>query len=134
MPNLNRSIKSRDEVELFLTDLKSILTADNCELDILLKKKSEEPLDPFTTENTLIDLGYDSGDVKNELLFLTSSDYIETIEDSEDLNRPPFWVFAKNINCKGIYIKVKIRNKLTKKVFCISFHYARFPFTNLPYA
>jgi hypothetical protein len=131
--NPNNFVAPLSDVNRFLFDLKHILTADNYELDILLRKKNENPLDPFTTENTLQDLAYDISDVRNDLLSLTEKDYIETILDDKDTNKPPFWVFGKFIKTNDVYIKIKIRNKLTNKVFCVSFHYARHPLKNMPY-
>lgn len=61
----------------------------------ITQKKEEDSLDPFTTENTLLDLDYDKEDVRNQLLSLTEKEYIETIHDDKDSNQPPFWVFGK---------------------------------------
>jgi len=102
-------------------------------LDILLKKKDEDDSDPYTTANTMLDLDYDTDDVKNEILSLNEKEYMETIKDDRDATRPPFWVFSKTIKKKDVYIKVKIRDKRKNKVFCVSFHYARFPVKNKPY-
>ena len=56
----------REEVEKFLEILKNILNNKNFnigkDLDILLKKKNEDPLDPYTTMNTLNELDYERGD------------------------------------------------------------------------
>ena len=131
--NPNSFIAAPNEVNLFLSDIKHILSSDQCELDILPRKKGENPLDPYTTENTLQDLGYDTDDVKNELLLLTEKDYIETILDNKDSNKPPFWAFGKIVKNKDVYIKVKIRNKITNKLFCVSFHYPRYPLKSGPY-
>lgn len=131
--NPNSYIAPLNDVNSFLTDLKQILISTQYELDILPRKKNEDPEDPLTTENTMLDLDYDSEDVRNELLSLTTNDYIETIVDDKDNNRPPFWVFGKLVKDKDVYIKVKIRNKKTNKVFCVSFHYPRHPFKSRPY-
>lgn len=131
--NQNSIISPLPVVQIFLTELKTILISDKCELDILPKKKDEDSTDPFTTQNKMIDLGYDTDDVKRELLTLTEKEYIETIVDSKDSTKPPFFVFGKKITQKDVYIKVKIRDKSTNKVFCISFHYPRFPLKTGPY-
>ena len=61
---------SQEEVENFLLTLREILLNPNFnlnrDLDILLKKKTEDSLDPYTTENTLNKLNYDNEDVRNE--------------------------------------------------------------------
>jgi uncharacterized protein Smg (DUF494 family) len=99
----------------------------------LLKKKSESPIDPFTTENTILSLGFDRRDIRNQLLILTASNYLETFIDNMDSSSPPFYAFAINIKSKTVYIKVKIRNKTRQRIFCVSFHFARFPIRQFPY-
>lgn len=132
--NLNSYIEPLDIVNTYLTDLKHILTSEPHDLDILPRKKGEDPLDPCTAENTMLDLDYDTEDVKNELLSLTEKDYVETIVDDKGTGRPPFRVFGKLVKNKEVYIKAKIRNKTTNQVFCVSFHYPRHPFKQKPYS
>lgn len=67
------------------------------DLDILMKKKSESPIDPFTTENTLLELDFDKEDIWQHLLALDLSCYMETIIDDKDPTLPHFFAFAKNI-------------------------------------
>ena len=86
-----------------LLELKEVLNSPRCDLDILPKKKGEESHDPYTTENTLIDLEYDTHDVKAQLKNLTEHQYIETIKDNKNEDRPHFWVFGKEINLKEVY-------------------------------
>lgn len=132
-------ISSEEEVKTFLKDLKELLTDPRFDvsrdLDILLKKKNESPTDPYTTTNTLLALDFDKNDVLNQLLALEVSEYMETFIDDLDNSLPPFFAFAKVIKSRDVYIKVKIRDTQNNKVFCVSFHFARYPFpTNLPYA
>lgn len=135
----NKQISSREEIEAFLHDLIKILNApefdiDN-DLDVLLKKKSESPIDPYTTANTLLELGFDKTDIRHHLISLELSNYMETILDDKNPSFPPFHVFAKEIKNRDVYIKVKIRNRIEGKIFCVSFHFARFSFPQtLPYA
>lgn len=128
---------SQEDVEKFLLALKEILLNPNFninkDLDILLKKKTEDPLDPYTTQNTLNKLDYDNEDVKNELLNLRLENYIETLFDYKDNKSPNFYVFIRSIKNRDVYIKVKIRNIQKRKVFCISFHFARFKNEKFPY-
>ncbi len=137
MSNSNKIISTEEEVELFLRNLKDVLNNPDFDIerdiDILPKKRHEDPTDPFTTLNTLLDLDYDSHDVFNELLSLEVSHYLETFIDNKDNNLPPFFTFSKQINTKDVYIKVKIRDKKNHKVFCVSFHYVRYPINNKPY-
>lgn len=131
-------ISEQKEVCLFLNQLKSILKSPkfnlDTDLDILMKKKNEDPCDPFTTANTLAELAFDSRDVVCELLKIEICNYVATVTDNKNPSFPPFFVFLREINKKEVYIKVKIRDKLNNKVFCVSFHFARHPFTRpLPY-
>ena len=139
MPNQNSVTESREKVEQFLVELKSILSSPNfnpaSDLDILPKKKSEDMFDPYTTANTLLALGFNNEDVRNELLKIGVEDYAETLIDVIDATLPPFYVFYRDIQSREVYIKVKIRDSITGKVFCISFHFARYPAPNpLPYS
>lgn len=131
-------LDAKEIVTKFLLDLKQILTSSTFDiardLDILLKKKNEDPLDPYTTANTLAFLDFDKHDICRELLNLQVSHYVETIVDDKDPALPPFYVFTREIHHRDVYIKVKIRDRIHGKVFCVSFHFARFPFKRpLPY-
>ena len=133
-----KKISSEQEVIDFLKELKELLTDprfDNSkDLDIILKKKHESPIDPYTTGNTLLSLDFDKIDVTNQLLCLEISEYIETFIDDKDNDLPPFFAFAKSIKSRDVYIKAKIRDRQKCKVFCVSFHFARFPLReNSPY-
>ena len=132
-------VSSKEEVETFLKELKEVLMNPNFDvsrdLDILLKKKSEAATDPHTTENTLLALDFDKNDVAHQLMALDVSEYLETFIDDKDNSLPPFFAFAKSIQSRDVYIKVKIRDRQNCKVFCVSFHFARFPLpVKLPYA
>jgi hypothetical protein len=128
----NRVISSEEEVLRFLKDLKEVLSNPKFvitrDLDIMMKKKSESPIDPYTTANTLLELEFDSYDVYSQLLALDVREYLETIIDNLDPDLPPFFAFGKVIQKKDVYIKVKIRDRMKRKVFCVSFHFARYPF------
>lgn len=132
-------ISSLADVKAFLKELKELLVDPafniKTDLDILPKKSSEDPSDPYTTANTLLDLDFDSEDVMNQLLALDASEYLETFIDDINSSLPPFYTFARKIQSKDVYIKVKIRDRKKCKVFCVSFHYARYPFPQrLPYS
>ena len=129
---------SKEDVAEFLAELKEILTSTsfdvNTDLDILPKKASEDPLDPYTTVNTLAELAFDRYDVRDQLLSLEVPDYVETIIDSKNPALPSFRVFCREIQKRDVYIKVKIRDRAQGKIFCVSFHFARYPFAHpLPY-
>ena len=63
---------------------------------------------------------------------LTISDYSETLVDNEDEDPPLLFVFGKDINNRLVYIKLKIKGSDSKKVLCLSFHYAMHEMT-FPY-
>ena len=91
----NRVISSEEEVRIFLKDLKEVLSNPmfviTRDLDIMMKKKSESPIDPYTTANTLLELEFDSYDVYSQLLALDVREYLETIIDNLDPDLPPFF-------------------------------------------
>ena len=130
-------IEDKESVNQFLTDLKNILTDKkfniNTDLDILLRKSGEKFNDPYTTQNTLLELGYDKEDIKTELLSLRIGNYANTLIDKGDTNVPPFYVFYKEIQGRQVYVKIKIRNKNNLKIFCISFHFAKYVYDKFPY-
>ena len=131
-------ISSEEDVKTFLKELKQVLTDQrfdvSTDLDILMKKKHESPIEPYTTANTLLELDFDKNDVLNQLMALEISVYMETFIDDMDSSLPPFFAFAKSIQNRDVYIKAKIRDRKNCKVFCVSFHFARYPFSkNLPY-
>ncbi len=95
------------------------------DLDILLRKKNEVSTDPYTTVNTLLSLDFDRADVAHQLMSLETEDYMETIIDDKNQSLPPFYAFTRTISCRDVYIKVKIRDSIKRKVFCVLFHFAR---------
>ncbi|OLN32463.1 hypothetical protein [Desulfosporosinus metallidurans] len=135
----SKVVSSKCEVETFLKEIKEILVNPyfnvSRDLDILLKKRSETAIDPYTTGNTLLALDFDMADAVHQLMALELSEYLETFIDDKDNSLPPFFAFAKSIQSKDVYIKVKIRDRQKCKVFCVSFHFAKYPFpVKLPYA
>lgn len=136
--NRNSRIDSKEFVEQFLSELKAILESDTFvierDLDILPKKRNESAKDLYTTTNTMAALEFDANDVCEELKAITVEDYAETMLDDRNVTAPPFFVFYRNIQTRDVYIKVKIRDRATGKVFCVSFHFARYPKPSpLPY-
>ena len=129
------SIQSKEkDIMEFLNHLHQILQHENFDIDkdltlIRKKKKNEEQ---FSTPYTLLDLDYDMFDVVERLKELTIKEYSETLIDKDDLNPPMLFVFGKDIRCRQVYIKLKIKGVLTRHVLCGSFHYAkrkmRFPY------
>lgn len=134
----NTYIASRGAVDSFLISLREILTSSefNAEqdLDILLKKKHELMNDPFTTQNTLLALGFNAEDVSNQLAALRVHDYYCSVIDNKDPTSSVFHAFIICLDSQNVYIKVKIRDFSGHKVFCVSFHFARYSVGVLPYA
>lgn len=127
----------KEEVIKFLLELKKIMSNRdfdvNKDLDVILKKKNENSLDPYTTQNTLLKLDFDKNDIADTLKKLSVEEYIETGKDRKDISSPEFYIFGKEVQGNLIYIKIKIRDKINHKVFCVSFHFARYPISNFPY-
>lgn len=127
----------KEEVIKFLLELKKVMSNRdfdvNKDLDIILKKKNENSLDPYTTQNTLLKLDFDKNDIADTLKKLSVEEYIETGKDRKDISSPEFYIFGKEVQGNLIYIKIKIRDKINHKVFCVSFHFARYPISNFPY-
>ncbi|MGF6947861.1 hypothetical protein QF028_000354 [Neobacillus sp. B4I6] len=123
-----------DEVEMLIKKARDILNSDNYDLDIQRNRKGEDPLDPFSTKNTLLALKYDSDDVANEIMSLQLQDYCKTTIDTKRPESPEFWVFEKTIQNRSVYIKFKIRNEENKKIYCMSFHFPQWAITKKPYA
>lgn len=130
MANQNSIQDAQADIDHHLSQLRSALDSPNCEIDVLLKKKGETESSPYSTAFTLQQLGYDTEDIKNTLYKLTISDYIETIADTVKTGSR-FYVFGIEIEGKEIYIKEKLRAE--RNIFCISFHFAKFPLKNKPY-
>ena len=72
----------------------------------------------------MVDLEYDIEDVVERLRELTVGEYSETLVDKDDINPPLLFVFGKNINNKQVYVKLKIKGEINRRVLCVSFHYA----------
>lgn len=128
-------IKStKNQVSEFLDGLKESLNDEkfNIDTNFTLIRSKKEGKEEFSTQFTLLDLGYDVYDVIDRLKELTVEDYSETLLDRDNLNPPALFVFGKNINNRQVYIKLKIRNGGEKHVVCVSFHYAEFQM-NFPY-
>lgn len=125
---------TKDDVEQFLDTINTITNSPNFntlyDFDLLIKN---EPNDKYSTMNTMLSLDYDRNDVLNEIKKLKVEDYVETGIDRKDANLPYLYVFNKRIQGKDIYIKVKIRSVKNRKIFCFSFHYAKYKVTFFPY-
>ena len=122
--------ESREAVSAFLQELQSVLRSEafdyQRDLDILRSKKTDSDNAGYTTIETLEALGFNNKDVYEELLGLTERDYKETQIDDKDSRLPKFYAFGKTIESREVYIKVKVRDRERGKVFCVSFHFARY--------
>lgn len=123
------------EVDAFLKDLKAFLENESFDIDsdfILIRKRKPND-EEHSTPYTLLDLNYNAWDVIDRLKELTIAEYSETKIDKDDLDPPLLFVFGKDINRKLVYIKIKIKGDLERRLLCVSFHYARDPMV-FPYA
>ena len=130
----------RSAVKDFLAQMNSVLSSDhfNIDRDFFFQRvrDSDAPDDECTNENTLLELGYDTSDVVEELKTLGLDHYSESIVDNVADGFEIFFVFGKVISGRDVYIKVRMkqrRNTQEEYVFCISFHFARHPITVYPY-
>jgi hypothetical protein len=124
-------VESFENVKFFLKKLQNFLNGNSCQLDIQRNRKGQDHSDPNTTVNTMLDLEYNVGDVKEELLSLKTSDYIKTVKDRKRPKSSDYWVFLKKIKEKDVYIKLKIHS--VNKIHLMSFHYAAFVVEDKPY-
>ncbi len=127
MINIKIPIRSEKKAVIeFIKELKEILESDSfsSEKDIIIIKKEKEDIE-FSTRYTLLDLGYDSFDVASKLRELTVSHYSETLMDRQDSNPTLLFVFGEIINDKQVYIKLRFKEVTSKKILCLSFHYAQ---------
>jgi len=120
-------LSDKKAVKAFLEELNEILRATdfNIDKDLLIIKSSKDEIE-YSTNYTLVDLEYDSSDIVERLKELTVSDYSETLVDKDNDDPLLLFVFGKDINNKLVYIKLKIKGIDSKKVLCLSFHYAKY--------
>ena len=133
-------LSARPDVKDFLAQMKSVLSSDsfNIDRDFVFQRirEADEPDDEYTNENTMLELGYDTSDVVEELKTLGLENYSESIVDNVADGFEIFFVFGKIISGRDIYIKVRMKQRKRTQdefVFCISFHFARHPITVYPY-
>jgi hypothetical protein len=55
-------IEEIEKLKFFLQKLQYLINDSSCLIDIQRKRKGEDPLDPNSTKNTIIDLGFNSED------------------------------------------------------------------------
>ncbi len=116
----------KKDVKAFLEELKEVLGAEdfNTDNNLLIIKSSKDEIE-YSTDYTIADMDYDSADVVERLKELTVAEYSETLVDKDDDKPPLLFVFGKDVNSKLVYIKLKIKGETTKRVLCLSFHYAK---------
>jgi hypothetical protein len=114
-------------VTAFLEELHEVLTAEDFNIaDNMIIIKSNKDEVKYSTRFTMLDLNYDSEDIIERLKELTISEYSETLIDRDDDKPPLLFVFGKDVNGRLVYIKLKIKGQIKKKVLCLSFHYAKY--------
>lgn len=121
-------------VIVFLEELKCIINGSDfsSDNDLIFVKSSKEKVQ-FSTRYTIADLDYNAEDVVDRLKELTVSDYSETLIDKDDDKPPLLFVFGKDINNRQVYIKLKIKGEKSRRILCLSFHYAEYKMS-FPYA
>lgn len=127
MTDIRINIQSdKKDVKVFLKELKDILISEkfNTGEDMIVVKSKKDEIE-YSTEYFMVDLDYDESDIVERLKELTLDEYSETLIDKDDDKPPLLFVFGKNINNRLVYIKLKIKGEKSKKVLCLSFHYAK---------
>lgn len=127
VPKIKIPIHSeKKDVKKFLKELKEILNIDdfNIDQDITIIKSKKDEIE-YSTQYLMLDLEYDTSDIVERLRELTVSEYSETLMDKDDDKPPLLFVFGKDINSRLVYIKIKIKGERSKRVLCLSFHYAK---------
>ena len=114
------------DVKAFLEELKEILNAKafNIDNDLLIVKSNKDEIE-YSTGYLMLDLDYDALNVVERMKELTIAEYSETLIDKDDDKPPLLFVFGKDIDSRLVYIKLKIKGEQTKRVLCLSFHYAK---------
>lgn len=130
MSTQNSTVDSPQEVEAHLKRLRTAIESPDCIIDLLMCKKGETELSPYSTAFTLQTLEYVMDDIKKELSELQVKDYIETMTDTVKTGTK-LYVFGVQIKNRNVYIKEKLRTD--NHIFCISFHFAKYNFEKKPY-
>ena len=120
---------SKGAVQIFLNELKGILSEKQVILNIIEREDKEKG---YTLSDCRAELGIDNNDIKEYLKDLSIENYVETCDDERNKNSNSYYVFGKFVNEKEIYIKVKIQSYDKKIVVCMSFHFAEYKL-NYPY-
>ena len=124
MKNLKIEIKAqKKDVILFLKEVKEAIT--NKKYIITDREKNNK---------TLLILNFDENDVLEELKTLSVSHYVCDLPDEKNMNEENYKVFWKEIQQKGIYIKIKLKRAKFKILFCMSFHIGEYEITKFPYS
>lgn len=118
----------------FLNELHQILEDEefSVEKNFLLIRSYKDKKE-YSTPYTMVSLNYDDVDIIDRLKELSLENYSETLFDKDDDNPPLLFVFGKNIEGKEVYIKLKIKKTTSKRILCISFHFAQYKM-EYPYA
>ena len=127
MTDIRINIQSdKKDVKVFLKELKDILNSEKFYTgeDMIVVKSKKDEIE-YSTEYLMVDLDYDESDIVERLKELTLDEYSETLIDKDDDKPPLLFVFGKDINNRLVYIKLKIKGEKSKKVLCLSFHYAK---------
>jgi len=79
----------------------------------------------------MFDLDLNTIDLKNEILSLTTGNYVKTVKDKKREKNQYYRIFTKQINNRNIYIKLKICS--LNRIYLMSFHYANWDMEDRPY-
>ena len=123
-------VATKGNVEIFLKELKQILSTPKAQLNILPR---EDKILEYSTEYCLRSLGFTAENVKEELKKLDVKEYVECCPDERNTKSRDYYIFSKFLNKKQVYIKIKIQSYDNKIILCMSFHFAEFKICKFPY-
>ena len=123
-------VATKGNVEIFLKELKQILSTPKAQLNILPR---EDKILEYSTEYCLRSLRFTTENVKEELKKLEIKEYVECCPDDRNYTSRDYYVFCKLYNKRQVYIKIKIQSYDNKIVLCMSFHYAEYKINKFPY-
>lgn len=114
-------ISSREDIALFLEELKNILKKKGFSPDKDLFMPGDRTEAGKKNMNTMFALDYDLDDVCEVLLALKLREYSHTLPDRNQTDPLRLFVFGKNVLDHDLYVKSKVLPE-AKMVKCISFH------------
>ena len=110
---------SEEQIRSFLSDMKGIFLSKDFDI-----KKNFFLCPREENEETMLALDYNKYDVIEDLKHLEIENYYQSVPDMKNPKMPDYQIFFIKKGENDLYIKVRIQR--VNKVFCVSFHFAKF--------